>query len=377
MTPGSADISDDVVAGFFEAAVGLRSWNAALGLLADRLGVRQFSLAVVDRRTTRLRDVITAGDEDTPLKLATGLPERRDQATLDALSAPAASSPTALGGSLAQTVVQDDDGLTIGCAILRDAAQGEDPRMRRLFQRYMRHLATALKVQATLAGLVPLHAMTGHWIHHADQPMLVLGAGGDIQMLNEAGRRLLEKDEWFVDQDGALKGRTRRGDEALRSALCELLAARSPRIGVRSRPPIRRALRMPGLNRRPLLCTLWDVEASAPTQTARPVHGDRVLLAAPAPDAVPHADPAVIRALFGLTPAESRICIALMNGADAAAIARSRALSINTIRAQLRAIMIKTGTRRQPDLIRLLWHATMVWPAVQLPCASTFDERRA
>lgn len=65
-------------------------------------------------------------------------------------------------------------------------------------------------------------------------------------------------------------------------------------------------------------------------------------------------DCAHIQSRFGLTPAEARLAGALASGARLAEIARTHGVSIHTVRAQLKALMQKTGTHRQAALIRLL-----------------------
>lgn len=62
----------------------------------------------------------------------------------------------------------------------------------------------------------------------------------------------------------------------------------------------------------------------------------------------------VIQILFDLTPAEAKVAYALGGGASVADIARQQTLSEETIRTQVKAIMRKTGTSRQRDLITLV-----------------------
>jgi DNA-binding CsgD family transcriptional regulator/PAS domain-containing protein len=61
--------------------------------------------------------------------------------------------------------------------------------------------------------------------------------------------------------------------------------------------------------------------------------------------------------LFDLTPAESRLAASLMRGKDLREIAEEFELSRNTVRSQLRSLFDKTATRRQGELIRLLWNS--------------------
>ncbi len=57
---------------------------------------------------------------------------------------------------------------------------------------------------------------------------------------------------------------------------------------------------------------------------------------------------------FGLTPAEFRLCNALARGLSLKACAQKWNRSYDTLRSQLKSILAKTGTHRQPELIALL-----------------------
>ena len=58
--------------------------------------------------------------------------------------------------------------------------------------------------------------------------------------------------------------------------------------------------------------------------------------------------------LFGLSPAEARVAVALMTGETLSDIAMGFGLQITTVRTQLRSILKKVGVRRQFDLVRVL-----------------------
>jgi pimeloyl-ACP methyl ester carboxylesterase/DNA-binding CsgD family transcriptional regulator len=61
----------------------------------------------------------------------------------------------------------------------------------------------------------------------------------------------------------------------------------------------------------------------------------------------------MLRGAFDLTPAEAEVMQALAEGQGLAEIAMARGRSIETVRAQLKAIMSKTETRSQSELVRL------------------------
>ncbi len=63
---------------------------------------------------------------------------------------------------------------------------------------------------------------------------------------------------------------------------------------------------------------------------------------------------------FGLTPAEAKLTQALARGRTLDEIAQDHAVTIHTTRAQLKAVFGKTGVRRQPELMQLLY-SSPVW----------------
>ena len=62
----------------------------------------------------------------------------------------------------------------------------------------------------------------------------------------------------------------------------------------------------------------------------------------------------ILRTVFNLTPAETRLAIALYRGVTLRAYAADHDISINTARSHLARAMRKTNTGRQADLIRLI-----------------------
>ena len=77
----------------------------------------------------------------------------------------------------------------------------------------------------------------------------------------------------------------------------------------------------------------------------------------------------VLRALYGLTPAECRVALLLGDGRAPRKIASMVGVSDSTVRSQIKSIFSKTGVKRQGELIRLLLsNSAIQWnPAVVRP----------
>ncbi|MGH1587849.1 helix-turn-helix transcriptional regulator [Methylobacterium phyllosphaerae] len=71
-------------------------------------------------------------------------------------------------------------------------------------------------------------------------------------------------------------------------------------------------------------------------------------------DATPLPNTNCLEQIFGLTPAEARLTLLLVDGKTLDEIAHMRHLSIATVRTQLKAVFEKTHTHRQAELVVLV-----------------------
>lgn len=104
--------------------------------------------------------------------------------------------------------------------------------------------------------------------------------------------------------------------------------------------------------RRPLLLVVAPLPAFSAGRLWRAEPAVAVFITDP--EARPHAPAQRFAELFGLTPAEARLAAWLAAGDSLADAADTFGLSKYTLRAQLRALMDKTGTNRQAALVHLL-----------------------
>jgi len=70
------------------------------------------------------------------------------------------------------------------------------------------------------------------------------------------------------------------------------------------------------------------------------------------PGALPGRD--LLREIYGFSPAEAELASLLLAGQSLGEAARSRSVSMNTARSQLKIVLRKTGSRNQSDLMRTL-----------------------
>jgi DNA-binding CsgD family transcriptional regulator len=73
----------------------------------------------------------------------------------------------------------------------------------------------------------------------------------------------------------------------------------------------------------------------------------------------------MLQQLYGFTPAETEIANGLATGFSPEGIASIRGASVETVRSQIKSLLLKTDTRRQIDLVRLLCRlpdSPAAWP---------------
>jgi len=68
----------------------------------------------------------------------------------------------------------------------------------------------------------------------------------------------------------------------------------------------------------------------------------------------PEPDAVTLQQCFRLTPCEARLAGALATGLRLTEIAQRYGVEVGTVRAQLKSVFLKTGTRRQSELVSLL-----------------------
>lgn len=72
------------------------------------------------------------------------------------------------------------------------------------------------------------------------------------------------------------------------------------------------------------------------------------------PQASPGSMSALLRSVYGMTPAESRLTEALVNGSTPQECAATFGVTINTVRTQIKRAAAKAGVSRQSDLVRVV-----------------------
>lgn len=105
---------------------------------------------------------------------------------------------------------------------------------------------------------------------------------------------------------------------------------------------------LPRQGRLPLMLMIAPLRVAA-----GPVCGAALLFAFD-PESTPPITAEVVSRLFTLTDAEAQLAVALCCGKTLDEAAEARGTTVHTVRSQLKSIFVKTGTKRQADLVSLL-----------------------
>lgn len=176
-------------------------------------------------------------------------------------------------------------------------------------------------------------------------PALVLSDTGKVLAANHLVERLETLVRWRAGDRVALTDRA--ANQLLGNAVqtINLSEGTVPGGAVRSFP-VRDAAATGGA----MLAHVVPIRLSAHDVFAR---CSAVLVLAPVPSS--EAPPSeIIQSLFDLTPSEARVARGLASGMTLDEIAGRSSVTRNTVRAQLRAVLDKTGCRRQAEIVALL-----------------------
>ena len=211
------------------------------------------------------------------------------------------------------------------------------------------HLKRAFEVHSRLARAERRELELTEALDRLRMGAVLLDTRGRILLANRAARQIeAQRDGLYLDA-GGIRGATptvtSRVREAVAAAL-EPVCLIDSRSGVvrMPRPSGRRAYRflVAPLSRHKGSPILGESEAVAIAFLSDP---DRSI----------DARPELVEELLGVTPAEARVTLELAHGATTAEVASALGIQVNTVRAHLKSVFSKTGTRSQPQLLERLF----------------------
>jgi DNA-binding CsgD family transcriptional regulator len=212
------------------------------------------------------------------------------------------------------------------------------------------HMDRAFRLHLQLSGLKARADNLQHAIDMLATGVILLGSSGRIIHMNQTAAKIL------AEQDGllAVQGRLRAEHTSEAAGLQNLIAqahATSTGTGLAPAGGITISRRV-----RTSLQVLITPVRNINLDLACPVYA-MAFVTDPSQNVRPATD--ILRALFGLTPAECRVALLLADGHAPPAIANLIGVSTNTLKTQLASIYRKTGTSRQSQVVRVLSQLAM------------------
>jgi DNA-binding CsgD family transcriptional regulator/PAS domain-containing protein len=362
---------DHLIGLIYDAAAAPELWPAALAALGDAVGGGAFVMSILSpSEGTRFAATVRIDPEyqamieqrfataaTNPLiaampRLPCATPVAREAILPD---------PAYLGSALYNEVFRPQRLAHAGAACLLRTPEitaplgiirpvgSERPNRRDLdlLQRLLPHMQRAVQLYLRLAALGARGDAAEEALGYAPFGVILVDAGGKVLFLNPPAEAIVAAADGLTISNGMLSAATASETRALAKLVAQA-AATGAGAGL-----------CPGgamaLSRRSSSSPLPVLVTPLPRQ--QPLLADRrpaaaVFLAAPERCA-PVAGRRLVE-LFGLTPAEAQLAVALLAGKRLRQIASERSVQLPTVRNQLRAVLAKTGTARQADLVRLL-----------------------
>ena len=207
------------------------------------------------------------------------------------------------------------------------------------------HLIRAFQLGRKFAATRRLSGDMASVLDHSPHGVFLLDETGHIRHVNRRGEAFLAEAGGLVTIRGRLSAASLDAARRMHALICAAGSLDRDRRGGGS-------MALPTPSRRlPLSVTI----APARPDRFSPFHvGPSVVVCVTDLEAAVSLPEQRLRDLFGLTPAETRVALALFDGLSSADAATSLGVSFHTVRNQLVRIFEKTGTSRQTELVRLM-----------------------
>lgn len=363
--------------GLYDAPADPRMWRQTLDEVCQRFDVRSAAIQVLRRHHTRLeqewcvrdsysdahrtahdRFVNNAANPRLNLELV-----RRPTAGVarDAsIFSPGCPQLRQLRNNLAQVglgtylgaAAELADDITVSIVLHRRLEDDRDytPEHEHLLLDLLPHVRRAVGLALEVERLKAHGAALERTLDQLQTGVLLCSGSGQVRWANDAAKTLLSRSPRLRLAEARLRC-ARRGDA---SAITAMFMGRAPS----------EAVQLGGAEDEDNLHLLS--KRLAPYEPAGP--GGSEPMTAVFVTGAPKAgilSPEILGKLFGLTPAEARLTMALCDGRSVNDHALQRSVAVGTVRIQMKRVLAKTGCHRQADLVRRV--LTSVAAQAQLP----------
>ena len=220
-----------------------------------------------------------------------------------------------------------------------------------MIQRLLPHIRQFVRVREALVGARALNRSLAGVVDNTMVGVICVDRRGKIVQANSVARAVLRHSDRLMDRDGYLRAPLPADDARLRGLLSHALSPSAAPCTPGSMV-IRRHSELPRLMLHVTPVVAHDISFGSSHV------GSTVLIVDPA--AQSSFDPEHVAAVLGLTPAESRVAVALTAGATAREIAAATSRREATVRELLKRVHVKLGISRRADLVRTVLTAREV-----------------
>lgn len=240
----------------------------------------------------------------------------------------------------------------------RKSAGAYDAAEVALLGRLMPHLQSAFALHRRLHRLEVLSHASVQAIECLPMGLALIGDDGQVIHANAEAHSLINKVKVLrLDADGGLSAVAAKDDLPLQKAIREAISTGAGHAGGAGA-----SLRLTGLDHQQLHLLIAPLPRKASPFGA--LTSAVVFISDPANLA--EVNVLVLKDLYGFTPAEARMTVAMTQGLTPQEYAVRQGLSLNTVRTQFRSAATKVGVGRQADFVS----AVLMGPAVLRPCGA-------
>jgi DNA-binding CsgD family transcriptional regulator/GAF domain-containing protein len=216
------------------------------------------------------------------------------------------------------------------------------------------HIMRAFRLHLQFSELKARADSLQYAIDSVATAIVLVGNGGRVVHTNHKAAQLLAQNDGLKVVRGCLQAESVSETNELQHLVSQAQAT-STGTGLGPGGAIKISRRL-----RPALHVLISPVRNLALDSATPVHAV-VFISDPSEKMRPPA--VILQALFGLTPAESRLALLLCDGLPPSKISDLIGVSTNTLKTQLASIYRKTGTSRQSQLVRLVGSLITLMPS--------------
>lgn len=247
----------------------------------------------------------------------------------------------------AANVLLDKSSTGISRLSIMKAGGPVDRRMYGVISHLTPHLQRAMLVRQKLQQQNELETMSVRTLDALRTAVLLLDAEGHITHFNASAREILDEADVLRSVRGRLVTSDPNADRVLRQALAGTV------LGDRATASANISLHLAARDGSHYVGHLLPLTAGRRQRFGASYDACAVLFVSKAAlDTI--VAPDLIRKLFKLTPTELRVFLSIVEIGGVPDVARSMGIAESTIKTHLARIFIKTGTKRQAELVRLV-----------------------